>query len=484
MENTQETNLQEASNAKEIPLWIAIIPVIALISFLSIGIIVYGLDPHIPILAAAVVAALISYLVGEKWHDVENGMLGSILNAMQACIILMIVGMLIGIWIQAGIVPSLVYYGVQLISPRFFLITALFLTSIVALATGSSWSTVGTIGIALIGIAGALKIPLPVAAGAIISGAYFGDKLSPFSDTTNLAPAMAGTELFLHIKSMLYSSIPAYLISAIIFFFIGLSYNTGVATIGEILQLREGLLELFTITPWLLLPPLFVVVIVFFKIPVIPGLIINIILAGIFGAIFQGSSLSEILTVAHYGNEIESSIPAVSELLNRGGLDSMLWTISLIIIAMSFGGIMESSGFMRSIVLSLTKPIRGTGTLVTTTILTCVGVNATCADQYLSIVLPGRMYRDLYSKYNLDPRMLSRSLESGGTITSPFFIWNTCGATMAGFLGVSPIFYFIFCFFNLINPLIEIIYAFSGKFIIYANPEETKENSLKEAGQV
>lgn len=452
--------MKEARQAKLIH---AIIPILVLIVSLYVSIVHFEADAHIPVLFTIVIAAFIGIVfLGHKWSDIEDGILNTIKMGMQAILILMVIGTIIGTWILSGTVPTMIYYGLKILSPGIFLVATCVICAIVALATGSSWTTAGTVGIALIGIGAGLEIPLPIVAGAIVSGAYFGDKMSPLSDTTNLAPAMAGTTLFEHIKHMLYTSIPALVIALIGYAIIGVRYaGKGIDT-ANIDMILSTLSENFTISPLLLVPPIIVILIVIFKVPALPGLIAGTFLGGLFAAIFQGAGLADIVGSAHYGFEIETGLEIVDELLNRGGLDSMMWTVSLILLALSLGGVLERTGMLKAIGEAILKFAKSTGSLILATALTCIATNILTADQYLSLVLPGRMFKDTYEEKGIDPKVLSRVLEGSGTVTSPLIPWNTCGATMYGVLLVSPLAYLPFAFFNLLVPIINIIYGYLG----------------------
>jgi Na+:H+ antiporter, NhaC family len=443
---------------------LALIPIIVLIFSLYVGITQLGADAHIPILFAMVVTGLLAMFVLKfSWSDLEEGMIATIKMGMQAILILMVIGTIIGTWILSGTVPTMIYYGLKILSPAIFLVATCIISAIVALATGSSWTTAGTIGVALIGIGGGLGLPLPWVAGAIVSGAYFGDKMSPLSDTTNLAPTMAGTNLFEHIKHMLYTGVPAIVIALIIYGVMGaVKGNSGAANMADVNVILDTLSANFNITPWLLIPPVLVIVLVALKVPALPGLISGTILGGIFAAIFQKAPLADIVDAAHYGFVLESDIEIVNELLSKGGLDSMLWTVSLILLALAFGGMLEKTGMLHVIGESILKLATNTGSLVLATVLTAIATNILTADQYLSIVLPGRMFKESYEKKGLHPKVLSRVLEGSGTVTSPLIPWNTCGATMNANLGVSPQEYFFFAFFNLLVPVINVIYGYLG----------------------
>jgi NhaC family Na+:H+ antiporter len=361
----------------------------------------------------------------------------------------------------------------QILKPEIFLPAAAIICALVSVATGSSWSTTATVGIALIGIAKAIGVPDAIAAGAIISGAYFGDKISPLSDTTNLAPAMAGTDLFTHIKYMLYTTVPSFTIALILFIIIGLNIDTG----GEVSDLQPILTELdsiFNLTPWLFLVPALVIFLIIKKMPALPAILIGTLAGALFAFIFQGDVLAQVSGVAEMtwkeyykvilnaltvDTQFEASHPILAELLSSGGMKGMLGTIWLILSAMVFGGVMEACGFLETISKALLKMANSTASLIATTAGTCLTVNATASDQYLAIVVPGKMYADAYRKRGLAPENLSRTLEDSGTVTSVLIPWNTCGAYQSNILGVSTGAYIWYAFFNLLSPIMTVLVA-------------------------
>lgn len=451
-----------AKKKKPIKLGIAIIPVIFLVVALAVTIVGYKQSPHVPLILSAAVAAFIAVLHHHPWQEIQDGMVNGIALAMGAILILMIVGTMIGTWILGGVVPSMIFYGLKVLSPGIFLVATLIICSIVSLGTGSSWSTAGTIGVALIGVGHGLGIPVAMVGGAIISGAYFGDKMSPLSDTTNLAPAVAGTDLFSHIRHMIYTVTPSYLLALILFGLIGLRFTKGVLDTENIDLIMATLQDNFRIHWLMLIPPIFVIAMVVLKVPPLPALLGGTIIGGLYACFGQGSSLAEAFQAAFAGFVSDSGVPMVDDLLSRGGLLSMMETVALIICALSFGGIMEKTGMLETMAAALLKRVRRTGTLVTTTVFSCIGMNAIASDQYIAIVIPGRMYKNAFDKKGLHPKNLSRILEGSGTLTSPLIPWNSCGAFMHATLGVSPLLYLPYAFLNLINPLVLILYGYTG----------------------
>lgn len=437
----------------------AMIPIVALMLFLGVGIFMYGASPHVPIVGATAVAGVISvYRLGFQWGDLEKGMFDSIKMAMQAILIIMIIGILIGTWIVSGVVPCMIYWGLKVLSPNIFLVASVLVCSIVSLATGSSWSTMGTVGVALLGIGQSLGIPVGLVVGSIVSGAYFGDKLSPLSETTNLAPAMAGTDLFTHIKYMLYSTIPSLIICLIIYGIMGMRYSAQSLDISQIELIRNTLeLSFNTLSPILLLAPIIVILLVIFKVPAIPGLIVGAVMGVLFAVFLQGQSMGLILEAAQNGYVSQTGVTLVDDLLSKGGLMGMMSTVSMTICALSFGGILEKTGMLEIIASSLLKFAKGVFGTVLCTMITCFFTNIMAGEQYLSIVIPGRMYSKEYQKRGIHPKMLSRALEDSGTLTSALVPWNTCGAYIAATLGVSTFVYGPYALLNIINPIVSLV---------------------------
>ena len=473
----------------------ALLPVGVLVVLLASSVYLYGdgssSGPNqIALILAGGVAILVGLVNGYTWREMEQGIVNGISLAMGAILILMVVGSLIGTWILAGVVPSMIYYGLQMLSPSIFYPAATLICALVALASGSSWTTASTIGIALIGIATTQNLNVGIAAGAIISGAYFGDKMSPLSDTTNLAPAMAGTELFAHIRHMAWTTTPSLLIALALFSIVGLFSAPPVAS-GDLQIILDELRTHFAIGPHLLLPAALVFVLVIRKMPAFPALLLGTLTGGLFAALFQQPAivtyvgetglpygliiLKGVWTALVDGFVLSSGNAALDDLLSRGGMSSMLMTIWLIMSAMMFGAVMETTKMLQQIASTILGFIRGTGSLIAATILTAIGMNIVASDQYISIVLPGRMFRAEYRRRGLHPRNLSRTLEDAGTLTSPLVPWNTCGAFMSQALGVATLTYLPFCFFNLINPIVAAVYGFTGFTI-----EKLPENEISE----
>lgn len=458
--------VSKSKEPREAKLWEALIPVVGTIALLMYSVIPYfnvNQSVHIPLVFGTLIAATVAITrLGYTWQDIEEGIISSISGTMQAIIILGIIGMIIGTWILGGIVPTLIFYGLKILSPGVFLVAACLLCCVVSLATGSSWTTAGTVGIALMGVAAGLGIPAPMAAGAIISGAYFGDKMSPLSDTTNLAPAMAGANLFDHIRHMVYTTGASLVIALIGFAILGFRFAGTTLDVSKIEAITDLMSKTFTITPVLLLVPIIVIVMVAKKVPAIPGLFIGVLLGGVAAILTQGASIASVMDSMQNGIVSETGNKVLDTLLTRGGYQSMMYTISLILAALAFGGTLEKTGMLESLAKRVLKYAKSTGSLVTATVFTSIFTNVLAGDQYLSIVLPGKMYKEEFHKRGLAPRNLSRCLEDAGTLTSPLVPWNTCGSTMSTYLGVATIEYLPYCFLNLVNPFVSIFFGFTG----------------------
>ncbi len=486
----------DQEETKEPSLLISLIPVVVLISLLVINILVYKDDAtsgsnQLALFISGALAAFIGIVVYKiKYKKIERQIIKSIGIALQASIILLIVGALIGMWIISGVVPTMIYYGLLLINPTVFLPVSCIVCAIVALATGSSWSTTGTVGIALIGIGQTLGIPLGMVAGAIISGAYFGDKMSPLSDTTNLASAMVGTDVFTHIRHMMYTTGPAIIMAIVGFAVLGMFYGQGSVNQENINTVLSVIDSNFNIGFHLFLVPLAVIFMVYKRIPALPALLIGAILGGIFALIFQYELIATmagdgadikgfyqtIVTTAYDGFVIKTDNELIDTLFNRGGMKSMLSTVWLILMAMTFGGAMEGTGMLQKIAHSILKLVYGVGSLIGATLASCLFMNITAGDQYLAIVVPGRMFKNAYDEYGLKPKNLSRALEDSGTVTSVLVPWNSGGAYNAGVLGVATLTYLPYCFFNILSPIVSAFLAGFNLTIERINEAEADED--------
>ena len=462
-------------NSREPNLLEALIPLIILIALLSFNVVLYNDNAtsgpnQIALILAAVAAALIGGRLGYTWKQLQNGMVQSINSAMSAILILLIIGALSGTWMLACIVPSMIYYGLQLMHPSYFLLASCIICCIVSLAAGSSWSTVATVGVALLAIGTVIGVPVGMSAGAIISGAYFGDKMSPLSDTTNLASAMAGSDLFTHIRYMMYTTIPTMLITLIIFGVLGF-YIVPENNQEGISEMLLAMNSKFYISPLLFSVPIIVFVLIGLKVEALPALFVGAVLGGVVACFAQPELIKEISGAS--SNYITSGYKtvlkamtsevtfktnneSVSKLLTTRGMSGMLNTIWLVLCAMCFGGAMEVSGLLKKITQTVMRKVESTGSLIATTAGTCIFFNASAADQALAIVVPGKMFAKEFKDRGLKPENLSRTLEDSGTATSVLFPWNTCGAVQSSVLGVATGTYWMYCFFNLISPIMTI----------------------------
>jgi NhaC family Na+:H+ antiporter len=462
---------------KNTSLFEALLPILFLIGLLTANVFLFddtlGGANQIALLLAASLGGIIVSRNGQSWANTKDHIVKTIGSAMPSMLILLLIGSLAGTWMISGVVPAMIYYGMDIINPHVFLITAVIVCAIVSVATGSSWSTIATIGIALLGIGKAIGVNDAITAGAIISGAYFGDKISPLSDTTNLAPAMAGTDLFTHIRYMFYTTVPSMTITLIIFAIIGINYDFE-TSITSTETVKAAIEESFNISPWLFLVPAILLTIIILKMPPLPALMIGSLLGGLFAIIFQPETIQEVagqgisfvkasyiaVMQAMFGDvQLATTDSTVNALLSTSGMRGMLDTIWLILSAMVFGGVMEAGGLLTRITRPIMRMAKSTGALVTSTVGTCIFFNTTASDQYISIVVPGRMFKKAYEEKGLKPEVLSRTLEDSGTMTSVLIPWNTCGATQSRILGVSTFDYLPYAFFNIISPLMSILFA-------------------------
>ena len=462
----------------QLSLSVALLPLIILVVLLTYNVTIFGDDAlsgsnQFILLLGGGVAGLLGHRNKVTYGEMLQKVGENLQSVTGPILILLLVGALTGTWLLSGIIPAMIDFGLQIANPRFFLPACVLISAMVSLATGSSWSTSATIGIALIGIGKALDLPVGMVAGAVISGAYFGDKLSPLSDTTNLAPAMAGSELFAHIRYMLYTTLPCIVITLLLFIVLGWSFSSS----GEVNTsfLSESIREKFNITPWLFLVPLIVIIMIIKKTPSLLALFVGTLLGGLFALIFQpqllmdlsgGSVLNfktiykSIFNAITVDTQIETNDPLLNELFSSGGMQGMLGTVWLIICAMVFGGVMDAIGALQAISNAFLKWAQTNFQLIAGTAATSLTVNLTASDQYLAIVVPGKMFAQAYRDRNLAPENLSRTLEDSGTVTSVLVPWNTCGAYQSGVLGVEVAEYFFYAFFNWLSPLMTLSYAY------------------------
>lgn len=475
MESIPDSSLRPATVMQ------ALVPILVLISLLSFSVYLFGEDAsygpnQIALIIGAVVASTIGWRNGQQWQQIENAIINGVTIALKPILILFCVGLLIGSWILSGTVPTMIYYSLLILDPAIFYAASCLICGIIALSIGSSWTVAGTVGIALIGAAAGLGLSVEITAGAIISGAYFGDKMSPLSETTNLAPAVAGTDLFSHISHMVWTTIPSIVIALVLYVIIGVNIDTDNSA-NDLAVTMQLIQDNFTINPFMLLPVIILLIMAQKKLPPIPTILAGAFVGVVLALLFQQSAVLSLAgdtpnvflglfkgtwQTLFDGFSLSSGNETLDDLMTRGGMSSMLNTVWLILCAMVFGAVMDHTGLLQCLVNYALSFVHSTGSLITTTILTCIGANIITSDQYISIVLPGRMYKMEFQNRNLDAKNLSRCLEDAGTMTSPLIPWNTCGAYMAGTLGVATFSYLPYCFFNLICPVIAVIYGYTN----------------------
>lgn len=465
---------------RPLPLALALAPLVLLAILLGGSVWLFGdassSGPNqISLFLVAGIVSIVGVLRGIPWEEMETALVDGIALALKACLILLVIGALIGSWMLAGTAPAMIHVGLGLLDPAWFYPAATLICALVAVTIGSSWTTAGTVGVAIVGVAQILAMSPAITAGAIVSGAYFGDKMSPLSDTTNLAPAMVDADLFVHIRNMLWTTGPSFLIALTLYTWISLgAAPPGLAESG-IADTRALLAENFRLGWPTVLPLLLVLALAMRKVPALPTITAGAIAGSLVAVLFQpeavarfagdpgagqlAASAQALWSALSTGFVSTTGDPALDELLSRGGMASMLTTVWLIFSAMVFGAAMEKTGLLQRIVVALLSGVRGTGSLIATTVLTSIGMNVIAADQYIAIVVPGRMFRMEFARRGLAPQALSRTLEDAGTMTSPLIPWNTCGAFMAGTLGVSTLAYAPFAFLNLLNPVLAILYG-------------------------
>ena len=443
-------------------LLISLIPLVTIGLFLGIGYGVYHVRSESLLVSAAFVTGIIAAGLGYSWKEMEEGIVESIAKAMPAMLIVITVGVLIGSWIACGTIPMLIYYGIKLITPRFFLVTACLVSSLVSLFTGTSWGTAGTIGVAFMGIAKGLGIPAGPAAGAIVAGAYFGDKLSPFSDTTTLAPIAAGSNLFDHIRHMLWTTTPAWLIGMVIYFLIGLNFRPETLDTSQMDLILNTIQANFRFHVLLLVPPVIVLYYAVKKKPTIPGMLIASFVATFLGMIFQKNSLADYLGAMALGYKANTGVQVVDSLISRGGMAGMMHVTLIAFCAFAFAGIAQRAGMLDVILENLLKVAKTTGTLIASTVASCVAVALMTGSSFLSILIPGELFAPAYRERGLAAKNLSRTTEDSGTVVVPLVPWSMAGVFMAGTLGVPTLEYLPWAFMNYLGMVFALIYGFTG----------------------
>lgn len=460
---------------------LALVPVVLTLLVLGVQLFYFGdFTPHIPLAIGLAITAIVGVYLGHDWGNMEEGVFRVINVSLPSVSVLIVVGMIIGVWIASGTVPSLIYYGLLILSPEIFLAASMIMCAVVSVSLGTSWGTVGTIGLALMGIGAGFDVPVYWTAGAVVSGAFFGDKISPLSDTTNLAPAVTGVNLFDHIKNMMPTTVPAMLIALGIYTWAGFTLIDANGTSFErIDSITTALNDNFAISVWLLLPAVIVIVLAVMKKPPIPSLFAGVVVGAITAMIAQGASLHDVFGYANGGYSIDTGIPDIDSLLNRGGIQSMMWTISLILIALGFGGALERTGCLQAIIAKILSKVHSFAGVQTAAIATSTATNLVAGDPYLSIALPGRMYSPVYRGMGYSTLNLSRAIEEGGTLMSPLIPWNAGGAFVISALGLGVVdgnfenlLYIPLAFACWLTPVIGISYAWLGLFSPRASEEE------------
>lgn len=447
---------------KKPSLLISLIPIITMALLLGIGYGIFQIRAEVLLIASALVSGILGYSLGYSWKEMQKGIVDSVSQAMPAMLIVICVGLLIGAWIASGTIPMLIFYGLKIISPAYFLVTAGIVCSVISLFTGTSWGTVGTIGIAFMGIAKGLGIPAAPAAGAIITGAYFGDKLSPFSDTTNLAPIAAKSNLFDHIRHLLWTTVPAWFIGLIIYFFIGLQYKDQILPQAEMQAILSAIQNNFTFSWWLFLPPVIIIFFAVKKLPTIPGMLFASISAVIIGLFYQDTSFKDMLNAMAIGFEANTGLEQVDRLLTRGGMMSMMGVTLIAFCAFAFAGIVQSTGMLKTILDSLLKFVHNTGMLITSAALSSSIVAFITGSSFLSIIIPGELFAPAFKERNLAAKNLSRTTEDSGTVIVPLVPWSMAGIYMSGTLGVTTLEYVPWSFMCYFGIFFAIFYGFTG----------------------
>ena len=461
----------------------ALIPVVAMLLVLFIGKGVLGFSTEPLLIIVACVAAFVAWRVGCTWDDMLDEISQKIAKGMPAILILITVGAMVGTWMASGTIPMMIYYGVQIVSPKWLLVTAFLITSLVSVATGTSWGSVATMGVALMGIASALGVNPAATAGAVIAGSYFGDKISPLSDTTNLAPLAAGSNLYEHIGHMFWTTVPATIVSLVVYAVVGLNANTAAGATSEaVTNMMAQLDQMYDWNILILLPVILVLAGSLLKLPTIPVMILSTVVAGVEGIFMQGISLGNVLTstvsgfnvtmITRPGFDAANAAFEVTKLLNRGGMNGIMSTTLLVFCAFCFAGIMSRAGCLEVVLKAILSVAKTTGSLVLATVISCITMALTTGNSYLSILIPGEMFRDAYKERGLHPKNLSRTLEDAGTVFVPLVPWSAAGAYMTATLGVETLDYLPWAILCYIGFIFAIIYGYTGIGIAKLPKEE------------
>ena len=478
------------NNIKKPSLTASLIPIISMILLLAIGYGKFKLKTEPILIITAFIAGIIAWKHGLTWKEMQESIVEKIAKALPATLILWSVGFLIGSWMFCGTVPMIIYYGVQIINPKFLLVTAFIITAIISTVTGTSWGSAGTVGVAIMGIAGGLGVSLPATAGAVVAGAYFGDKLSPLSDTTNLAPIAAGSELYEHIQHMLYTTVPAMIVSIVVYTFIGLKASGNIATPENVKILMDQLSGMFNWNPVLLLPVILIIAGSVKKWPTIPTMLGTSLFSVLLGVVVQKFSLANGFASLVSGFNVSmtsfegEAIWEVTRLINRGGVVSVTGTTVLIFCAMGFAGIMSRSGMLEVVLHAIMSKVKTTAGIILSTIASCFTVAFITGSSYLSIIIPGELFKDAYKERGLHAKNLSRTLEDSGTVLVPLIPWSAAGAYMATTLGVPTLEYLPWAILNYMGIIFAIILAFTGIGIAKTRPEESMKNQKIQSSEI
>jgi len=454
------------------PLPLALLPIVVTVALLMLQLFVFDdFTPHVPLALGIFFTGVLGRLQGCRWHHLEAAMFRVVAVGLPSLAILMTVGMIIGVWILSGTVPLLIYWGLAILSPGIFLVATCLICALISLATGTSWGTVGTVGLALLGIGSGLDVPPAITAGAVVSGAFFGDKMSPLSDTTNLATAVCSTDLFTHIRGMMATAGPAMGVALLVYAGMGLGYGAEDALRSErIARISAALERRFVLSPWLLLPPVVVVGLAVRRFPALPSIFAGVVLGGVLAVVIQGVSVHEVFAAMQEGYESHTGVEAMDALLSKGGIQSMTWVITLVLFALGFGGMLEGTRALEAVLLRVERCARGRLGLVAASTGAAVGTNLVTGDVYLSVALPGRMFTPAYQRRGLATTTLSRSIEDGGTLISPLIPWNVGGAFVASTLGVETLAYAPFAFACWMSLFFGLAWAAFGWFIPPMSP--------------
>jgi NhaC family Na+:H+ antiporter len=476
MISSKEENPKDNRNSIPTPpLWLSLLPLLVTGVALGFSVFVYDVQPHFSLVLGAVTAGISAYSFGFSWETIKAGFKNSINRTTPSLLILLIIGMLIGIWIASGIVPAIMYYGFKFLAAKWFLPIILLVCSVMALITGSSWSTIGTIGVAAIGVGKGLDIPVAMTAGAIVSGSFFGDKISPMSDSTNLTSSVLGVNLYEHIRHMLYSTLPSLAISFVAFTIMGFMIADNGAVNGDISLYSQGIEENFNLSIWLFIPPIAVIILILIKVPAIPSLLTGLMLGGGAFIVLQDGSVNELIETIHTGFVMHSGDTSIDELFSRGGMESMYNIIALAMVSLAFGGIMNSTKMLHSIVMGLSRFIKSIGTLNLSVITTSFLVNIFGANQYLAVIIPGQMFEESYRAERLKLKNLTRALESGGTLTASLIPWNSSAVFIYSALGVSAAAYAPFAILCWFTAIVEIFFGYTKITMHKLPPYHAKE---------